>query len=119
MNKRFYVLAESIKFVKEYPLNQRDIPVHFKVTKMLNNSQNALFQKGWFKKTLENLTLKPEIFKTLKLQYPASVLKSGRPLEKEHPLVDYTPPDYITLLFTDLGILTPAAVSDELIKLYL
>ena len=32
--------------------------------------------------------------------------------------VDYTPPAYITLLITDLGILTPSAVSDELIKLY-
>ncbi len=29
---------------------------------------------------------------------------------------DYTPPKYISLLFTDLGILTPAAVSDELIR---
>ena len=40
-------------------------------------------------------------------------------LRKQHPLVDYTPPQYISLLFTDLGILTPSAVSDELIKLYL
>ncbi|BBN00284.1 translation initiation factor eIF-2B subunit alpha [Marchantia polymorpha subsp. ruderalis] len=32
---------------------------------------------------------------------------------------DYTPPQYLTLLFTDLGILTPSAVSDELIQLYL
>jgi translation initiation factor eIF-2B subunit alpha len=39
-------------------------------------------------------------------------------LSKVHPLVDYTPPSYLTLLFTDLGILTPSAVSDELIKLY-
>ena len=36
----------------------------------------------------------------------------------ENPLCDYTPPKYITLLFTDLGILTPSAISDELIKLY-
>ncbi len=35
-----------------------------------------------------------------------------------NPLCDYTPPEHITLLFTDLGILTPAAISDELIKLY-
>ena len=35
------------------------------------------------------------------------------------PLVDYTPPSLLTLLFTDLGILTPSAVSDELINLYL
>mmetsp|Transcript_19241 Transcript_19241/g.31594 ORF Transcript_19241/g.31594 Transcript_19241/m.31594 type:complete len:312 (+) Transcript_19241:125-1060(+) len=36
----------------------------------------------------------------------------------EHYLTDYTPPEYITLIFTDLGVMTPAAVSDELIKLY-
>ncbi|XP_037081570.1 translation initiation factor eIF-2B subunit alpha-like [Pollicipes pollicipes] len=36
-----------------------------------------------------------------------------------HPLVDYTPPRYITLLFTDLGVLTPAAVSEQLIQLYM
>ena len=39
-------------------------------------------------------------------------------LDIENPSCDYTPPRYITLLFTDLGILTPAAVSDELIRLY-
>eukprot|EP00727_Mastigamoeba_balamuthi_P009614 m51a1_g5275 putative translation initiation factor eif-2b alpha subunit (315) ;mRNA; f:156486-158279 len=32
--------------------------------------------------------------------------------------VDYTPPNYISLLFTELGVLTPSAVSDELIRLY-
>jgi translation initiation factor 2B subunit (eIF-2B alpha/beta/delta family) len=36
-----------------------------------------------------------------------------------NPMLDYTPPSYINLLFTDLGLLTPSAVSDELIKLYL
>eukprot|EP01094_Clydonella_sp_ATCC50884_P019222 TRINITY_DN3708_c0_g1_i2.p1 TRINITY_DN3708_c0_g1~~TRINITY_DN3708_c0_g1_i2.p1 ORF type:complete len:320 (-),score=106.05 TRINITY_DN3708_c0_g1_i2:249-1208(-) len=35
-----------------------------------------------------------------------------------NPKCDYTPPAYITLLITDLGVLTPSAVSDELIKLY-
>ena len=35
-----------------------------------------------------------------------------------NPMVDYTPPSYITLLFTDLGVLTPSGVSDELIKFY-
>jgi len=37
-------------------------------------------------------------------------------LEKQ--TVDYTPPEYISLLFTDLGVLTPSGVSDELIKWY-
>lgn len=54
-----------------------------------------------------------------KFKYHASAINEGANLNEEHPLVDYTPPAYITLLFTDLGILTPSAVSDELIKLYL
>ncbi|PPD77130.1 hypothetical protein GOBAR_DD25956 [Gossypium barbadense] len=32
---------------------------------------------------------------------------------------DYTPPQYLTLLYTDLGVLTPSVISDELIQLYL
>lgn len=39
-------------------------------------------------------------------------------VQVDNPDTDYTPPRFITLLFTDLGILTPSAVSDELIKLY-
>ncbi|KAH7639231.1 eukaryotic translation initiation factor 2B subunit alpha [Dermatophagoides farinae] len=35
-----------------------------------------------------------------------------------HPCVDYTPPNYITLLLTDLGPLTTAAVCDMLVQLY-
>jgi translation initiation factor eIF-2B subunit alpha len=30
---------------------------------------------------------------------------------------DFTPPEYITLIFSDVGILSPSAVSDELFKL--
>jgi translation initiation factor eIF-2B subunit alpha len=39
-------------------------------------------------------------------------------VELATPSVDYTPPQYISLLLTDLGVLTPSAISDELIKLY-
>ncbi|EPQ20303.1 Translation initiation factor eIF-2B subunit alpha [Myotis brandtii] len=83
-NKPFYVVAESFKFVRLFPLNQQDVPDKFK--------------------------------------YKADTLRSvqtGQDLREEHPWVDYTPPSLITLLFTDLGVLTPSAVSDELIKLYL
>ena len=76
MNKPVYVAAESFKFLREYPLKQKDIPNKFKY-------------------------------------------KSNDDDDDHHPMTDYTPPSYITLLFTDLGILTPSAVSDELIKLYM
>ncbi|KAH1180557.1 hypothetical protein KIL84_009393 [Mauremys mutica] len=80
-NKPFYVVAESFKFVRLFPLNQQDVPDKFK--------------------------------------YKADTLKTNRSLTEEHPWIDYTSPSLITLLFTDLGVLTPSAVSDELIKLYL
>jgi len=42
----------------------------------------------------------------------------SKPSPENSPSVDYTSAEYITLLFTDLGVLTPSAVSDELIRLY-
>ena len=46
------------------------------------------------------------------------MLAPQSPVSFVSPACDYTPAEYITLLFTDLGVLTPSAVSDELIKLY-
>ena len=34
MNKPFYVVAESFKFARFYPLNQRDVPNEFKVSRL-------------------------------------------------------------------------------------
>lgn len=41
-----------------------------------------------------------------------------RAVAVDNPSRDYTPASLIDLLVTDLGVLTPAAVSDELIQLY-
>lgn len=103
-NKPFYVVAESFKFVRLYPLNQQDVPDKFKVRQ---NRMHALPFTA-FLYTTSSL-----------LQYKADTLKTVKNLSEEHPMIDYTPPSLITLLFTDLGVLTPSAVSDELIKLYL
>jgi len=45
-------------------------------------------------------------------------LPGGEEFGGRMPLCDLTPPELITLLFTDLGILTPSAISDHLIQLY-
>ena len=42
----------------------------------------------------------------------------GAMIDIEKIEVDYTPPEYITLLFTSIGIFTPSAVSDELIEFF-
>ncbi|VAI14890.1 unnamed protein product [Triticum turgidum subsp. durum] len=81
MNKPLYVAAESYKFARLYPLDQKDMtPAH-----------------------------RPIDFG---VPIPAGV-------EVETSARDYTPPQYLTLLLTDLGVLTPSVVSDELIQLYL
>ncbi len=49
---------------------------------------------------------------------PHVLTPSIKDLTVDNPSRDHTPPAYIGLLVTDLGVLTPAAVSDELIQLY-
>jgi len=49
---------------------------------------------------------------------PEYSAKDSKNLRKEFRDRDYTPPELITLLFTDMGILTTSDVSDELIKLH-
>ncbi|CAH8359411.1 unnamed protein product [Eruca vesicaria subsp. sativa] len=81
MNKPVYVAAESYKFARLYPLDQKDMAP----------------------------ALRPIEF-GVKIPEKVEVERSAR---------DYTPPQYLTLLFTDLGVLSPSVVSDELIQLYL
>lgn len=64
VNTPFYVVGESFKFVRMYPLSQWDVP-----------------------------------------QEQSKPLPSV-PVDQYHsinPMLDYTPPSYINLLFTDLG----------------
>jgi translation initiation factor eIF-2B subunit alpha len=53
----------------------------------------------------------------LVLTHIAPLLPKG--CKQDSPKHDYTPPTQISLLITDFGVLTPAAVSDELIQLYI
>jgi len=98
LQKPFYVLVESYKFVRQFPLNQYDL--------IQGSSSNLRFVHDNIKGSD---------------QFNAS---DSKPQGKDSQVdvlqqtIDYTPPAYITLLFTDLGVLTPSAVSDELIKLY-
>lgn len=54
------------------------------------------------------------------LSLPEEALNFSKPAEKplSGPTLDYTAQEYITALITDLGVLTPSAVSEELIKMW-
>eukprot|EP00299_Pterocystis_sp_00344_P006804 c188_g1_i1.p1 GENE.c188_g1_i1~~c188_g1_i1.p1 ORF type:complete len:327 (-),score=70.08 c188_g1_i1:3-947(-) len=91
-NVPVYVACESYKFSRIYPLAQDDLPNSNRFQHRSFNTQGCVLD---------------------------SETSSADGLRVSLPRFEYTPPESITLLITDLGILTPSAVSDELIKLYL
>ncbi len=90
-NIPFYVASESFKFTRIFPLDQGD----FK--KVVLTTREVMKHAGSGASDISDASPK------LSVLVPES---------------DFTPPNLITLMFTDLGVLTPSAVSDELIKMY-
>lgn len=103
--KPFYVASESYKFARLYPLNQKDLP----------NMGNVPLE--CFDTTSYSLS---QCADPTKDGEPEEAGRIGLPdnIKVDNPPCDFTPAKFITLLFTDLGVLTPSAVSDELIRLY-
>lgn len=104
LQKPFYVAVESYKFARLYPLSQRDaLP---KGTGLAPGKVGAVFGEA-----AEKLLDFPQPQRAPEAPAAGKVCF-------ELPSIDFTPASLITLLFTDLGVFTPAAVSDELIRLY-
>lgn len=89
IGKPFYVVAESHKFVRLYPLGQYDLPFEQEVIQF---------------KTDDDVRKKNS--------------SSSQSSESQRWAVDYTPPKLISAIITESGVLTPSAVSEELIKIW-
>jgi translation initiation factor eIF-2B subunit alpha len=100
----FYVAAESYKFARLYPLHQQDLPPMGGLPR-IDFVDTACWQATGRK------------WNDTDGGIPGHVELSTR-VEINNPACDFTPAKFITLLFTDLGVLTTSAVSDELIRLY-
>ncbi len=98
--KPFYVLSECLKFLKLYPLEQGDIPFN---NRYITN--DLLLDKK------NTGSLQP-----LQQIHDRDVEADENGIN--YSLCDYTPPEFINLLFTDIGIFTPSALSDELIQMF-
>ncbi|SZF04728.1 unnamed protein product [Blumeria hordei] len=88
--KPFYVAAESHKFVRLYPLGQYDLGIEQNIIKFETEDK------------IPQCTNEP-------LSTDNTVARS---------LVDFTPPDLISALIAETGVLTPSAVSEELINVW-
>ncbi|KAI9928337.1 hypothetical protein ASPWEDRAFT_50446 [Aspergillus wentii DTO 134E9] len=99
MGKPFYAVAESHKFVRLYPLGQYDLPIDQRVIDFKSEEDIADEAK----------------------QQPAASQSEATPktsMDDRSDVVDFTPPHLISALITDSGVLTPSAVSEELIKIW-
>ena len=86
--KPFYVAAESHKFVRIYPLNGNDLPLGQKVLNFQTHSEEGIIHQ------------------------------EDQIVEVGSEAVDFTPADLITALVTEFEVLSPSAVSEELIKIW-
>lgn len=128
--KPCYVVAESHKFVRMFPLGQYDLPIEQRVLDFrtdddgmevgkrrgedgakglgIESAESPVDEKRWDGKTPRVVDRKEYFDK------PDPV----RTALTQDSAVDYTPPEYITALITESGVHTPSAVSEELIKIW-
>lgn len=123
--KPFYVVAESYKFVRLYPLGQWDLPVRQQVVEFKTADQEGgvgtMGGEDGNEGGLEPKTQgqgNEEGYFDMKSKGLTTRTKVGDSLTNEDEIVDFTPPHLISALITENGVLTPSAVSEELIKLW-
>lgn len=108
--KPFYVAAESHKFVRIYPLGQYDLGIDQEVIKFETADEPELTEsERSFANRTPTMDERKDYFDTL-IDLP----KSNTAVDA----VDFTPPALISALITESGVLTPSAVSEELISLW-
>ncbi|KAI0341690.1 IF-2B-domain-containing protein [Trametopsis cervina] len=120
-HKPFYALAESYKFHRLFPLSQYDLPTHTPNTlsfpplpaptaatdeSLSGHSSGTSTVEGHENSHSENANGVPH----QRIMTPEQIAKN--------PDVDYTRPDLISLVFSDVGILTPEGVSQYLVGMF-
>ncbi|TID25730.1 gb [Venturia nashicola] len=104
--KPFYVVAESHKFVRIFPLGQYDLPIEQKIVDFKSNDGQGAEEEAR-KDIDEGIDMEEGEQKT-----------ENRKVTGIADAVDFSPPEYISGIITETGVLTPSAVSEELIKIW-
>ncbi|KAF8921334.1 hypothetical protein CPB85DRAFT_1210285, partial [Mucidula mucida] len=120
-NKPFYALAESYKFHRLFPLSQYDLPTHNSKLLSFSVPQGRAHRNSSAKPptTLPGSSLGSSAAAGVKdSDPPASIKISQEQIARNNPDVDYTRPDLISLVFSDVGSLTPEGVSQYLVGMF-
>lgn len=100
--KPFYVVSETHKFVRLYPINQQDLGIEQNVVDFRTAQGPEKEEKDEGVADLDS----------------ASTGGAGGKIAGPQEAVDYTPPHLIEGIITESGVLLPSAVSEELIKIW-
>ncbi|KAI0798058.1 IF-2B-domain-containing protein [Abortiporus biennis] len=118
-SKPFYALAESYKFHRLFPLSQYDLPTH--------NPSILSFPTISPRPSASETSLagvSPHNVQSNQANgsssTPSRLVQRSMTSEQiaRNPEVDYTRPDLISLVFSDVGILTPEAISQYLVAMF-
>ena len=105
MQKPFYALAESYKFLRHYPLSQTDLPLPKTAGTPLSFTSDML-----------RPTSKVDVLDDAQANDKSTRVEMTQGMEELNPLVDVTVPELIDFIFTDLGApLSPTSVSQYLV----
>ncbi|MCJ1440932.1 MAG: translation initiation factor eIF-2B subunit alpha [Stictis urceolatum] len=110
--KPVYVVAESHKFVRQFPLGQEDLGVEQRVLEFTTE----VVPEGGEEERIGDKT--PNVKSVEEYFQSDDGAGAGQEANGLADAVDYTPPELITALITESGVMTPSAVSEELIKIW-
>ncbi|EAU88565.2 translation initiation factor eif-2b alpha subunit [Coprinopsis cinerea okayama7 len=115
-NKPFYALAESYKFHRLFPLSQYDLPSHnskiLSFPRPVRSGRSASVSRPT-KEPTDGASSPPTTPPD-----PAAGTITQEQISQNNPTVDYTRPDLISLVFSDVGSLTPEGVSQYLVGMF-
>ncbi|KAK3078509.1 hypothetical protein LTS18_007332 [Coniosporium uncinatum] len=113
--KGFYVVAESHKFVRLYPLGQWDLGIEQGVVEFVSGvgggEEGGDGGKG-------DGTADLGVGEKQAGESEKSKGEGKKGTRSLRDAVDFTPPNLISGIITESGVLTPSAVSEELIKIW-
>ncbi|KAG6854301.1 hypothetical protein C0991_008196 [Blastosporella zonata] len=117
-NKPFYALAESYKFHRLFPLSQYDLPNQntrvFSFPRPKSASPPQI-QPQWSVSSPGSGSRPPDETTSSDV-VPTTITQEQ--ISQNNPDVDYTRPDLISLVFSDVGSLTPEGVSQYLVGMF-
>lgn len=119
----FLSLQTSFKFLRIFPLSQDDLPgpSNRSILPFPSIGIDATGSSSTSSAPTPTLSTPPEIESNKVEEFEEkdrAKLIMSRELEVQNPLIDYTHPELITFVFSDVGVLATSGVGDALLSVY-